>query len=202
MENLNLADITRKIFESKFMLLTRKSLGELTAIKSERVLSNLILKLVSSNILTKLEKNKYVRKDNSIKSFNIANLIYSPSYISFDTALNYHGVLAQFPYEISSATTRKSTNKNIEGFLYTYTHFKTELFFGYYKQDNMLIAEPEKALLDQIYLALKGFKRLNLDEYDYAKINKVKLKEYFTKYPKTKQTQKMAEMVQGIWQTC
>jgi hypothetical protein len=41
--------------------------------------------------------------------------------------------------------------------------------------------------LDQLYLSAKGYKNIGLDEYDLNKINKIRLKKYLKKYPKTRQ---------------
>ena len=42
----------------------------------------------------------------------------------------------------------------------------------YIKKNDVLIATPEKALFDQFYLASKGIKSVNIDEYDLKNINK------------------------------
>ncbi|MFW5702849.1 MAG: type IV toxin-antitoxin system AbiEi family antitoxin domain-containing protein, partial [Candidatus Dojkabacteria bacterium] len=58
-------------------------------------------------VLIQLEKGKYQIAGRSPSDFAIAQFLYSPSYISFETALNYHGILPQFPHEITSATMRR-----------------------------------------------------------------------------------------------
>lgn len=62
-----------------------------------------------------------------------------------------------------------------------------KLFFGYEKKDGYLIAVPEKALLDQAYLAAKGLRRFPIDEYDLSDLNNKKIQEYLTFFPKTRQ---------------
>jgi hypothetical protein len=41
----------------------------------------------------------------------------------------------------------------------------------------MLIATPEKALVDTLYFKIKGIVSLNLEELDYSRINYPKLKQ-------------------------
>lgn len=89
---------------------------------------------------------------------SLAGIIYGPSYISFETALSYHGMIPERVNVITSATFNKNKNK----------HFKTPIgdFFYYYLPStvypysvecanengmNFLLASPEKALCDQIY---------------------------------------------------
>lgn len=196
--NYNLANITREIINSGFIIFDNRTLKSIFKIKNNNTFFPILRKMVNNKIIVKLERNKYMLNNGNVDSFYIANAIYSQSYISFETALNFYGILSQFPYEITSATTKKTIQKNINGFTYSYTHIKRNLFFGYEKKNNILIAEPEKALLDQIYISLRGFKKINLDEYDFSRIKKIKLKEYFDKYPKMKQTIKMRHIINEI----
>lgn len=187
MERYNLAFLTKRIYESKFSFFTLKTLRDILEIKKESTLFSVIKRLLKSEILIKLEKDKYLLKGEKINDFALANFIYQPSYISFESALNFYGILSQFPYEITSATTKKTAKKIFQGRIFVYTKIKKELFFGYEKKENFIIAVPEKALLDQLYLSSKGFKRINLDEYDLEDLNISRLKNYLKKYPETRQ---------------
>jgi len=198
----NLADITNKIINSGFVLFDNKTLKDIFEIEKNVTFFAVLKKIVDNKILIKIERGRYLLNNKDIKTFNIANLLYSPSYISFETALNFYGILSQFPYEITSATAKKTMNKKVNDVSYSYSHLKNDLFFGYAKKNNSLIAEPEKALLDQIYLSLKGFRKINIDEYDFSIVKKGKLKEYYRKYPKTKQNKKMKDIIRQILELC
>lgn len=198
----NLANITNKILHSGFIIFESNKLKNILEIENNNTFFPILRKMVENNIIVKLERNKYILNNKNIHSFNIANSLYPQSYISFETALNFYGILSQFPHEITSATIKKSIRKSINGFIYSYTHIKNDLFFGYEKNNGVLIAEPEKALLDQIYLSLRGFKSINLDEYDFSTIKKGKLSEYYNKYPKINQTQKMRHIINEILKIC
>lgn len=194
----NLANITDKILNSGFILFDNKTLKDIFQIEKKVTFFSVLKKIVDNNILIKIERGKYLLASKNIETFNIANLLYTPSYISFETALNFYGILSQFPYEITSVTTKKSINKKIEDINYSYVHVKNDLFFGYEKKNGILIAEPEKALLDQMYLASKGLKKINIDEYDFSIIKKGKLREYYFKYSMSKQNKKMTEIMDQI----
>lgn len=187
METYNLAIITKKIYESGFSFFSLKTLKDILEIKKEATLFSVIKKLIKTGILIKMEKDKYLLEGAKTSDFALANFLYQPSYVSFESALNFHGILSQFPYEISSATTRKTGRKEFQDKVFTYARIKKDLFWGYEKKEDFIIAFPEKALLDQLYLAAKGYKKLNLDEYDLTRIRISRLKEYLNKYPQTRQ---------------
>jgi len=190
MGRYNLAIMTKKIYDSCFLFFTLKTLRDILDIRKESTMFSIVKKLLEAKVLIKIEKNKYLLKDAKINDFALANFIYQPSYVSFESALNFYGILSQFPYEVSSATTKKTAEKVFQGKVFVYTHIKKDLFWGYEKKENFLIALPEKSLLDQLYLSAKGYKKTNLDEYDLERINISRLRDYLRKYPQTEQFKK------------
>ena len=189
METYNLAIITKKLYKSNNKFFTLQLLSDVLNIKKSS-LFKIIQKLLAANILTKIEKNKYFLTDSQISDFALANYLYQPSYISLESALNFYGILSQFPYEITSITTKKPKEKIFENQIFTYRKLKKELYFGYQKIEDYLIAYPEKALLDQLYLYAKGLKSINLDEYKLDSLNVSRIRKYLRNYPLTKQFDK------------
>ncbi len=191
METYNLAASTNKIYQSGFQYFTLKTLRDILTIEKETSLLSVVRRLVSNGVLRKLEKDKYLLKAARTNDFSLANFLYRTSYISLETALNFYGILPQFPYEITSVTPKKSTQKTVDDKIYSYSHIQKSLFWGLQKVDDFLIAEPEKALLDQAHLASKGLRSFNIDEYNLSPVHKSKVKEYMTKFPKTRQFMKI-----------
>lgn len=187
METSTLSQAIKKIYESNLFFFSTKTLKDLVGKKKESTFFKYIARLVKDKILIKIEKNKYLLSSPKINDFELANFLQSPSYLSFETALNYYGILPQFPYEITSATTKKTNLKKFQDKIFSYTHIATSLFWGYKKKDNFLIADPEKAFLDQIYLSAKGIKKISFSEIDLSRLRKNILKEYIKQFPKTKQ---------------
>jgi len=78
------------------------------------------------------------------------------AYVSFISALHLHGMIEQIPQEITLASTAH-TKKIVTGIGAFSIHRITPLFFkgfGWYKgTGSFLIAEPEKALVDSLYLS-------------------------------------------------
>ena len=95
-----------------------------------------------------------------------------PSYVSLESALNFYGILNQFPYVITSVTPKKTKKLEKEGKNFEYVHFNPQNFYGYVKQGKFLIATKEKALFDIIYLISKGLRRISLDELDLTGVDK------------------------------
>jgi predicted transcriptional regulator of viral defense system len=142
------------------------------------------------NYILKLRNNWYAFTDKSIDEhflFYIANKIYSPSYISMDTALYHYGFIPEAVFSIQSVSTLKTMNfSNKYGHFY-YSNIKKDNFFGYklLTENNITvkIADVEKAVLDFLYLR-KDIKRpedikslrFNIDEIkkqiDFDKIIK------------------------------
>jgi len=191
----NLATITKKIYDSNLKLFTIKTVRDILRIKKESTFFGIMRRLLKNEVLFRLERDKYLLKGAKIHDFALANFIYQPSYVSFESALNFYGILSQFPYEILSGTPKKTIQKIIDEKPFVYIHIKRDLFWGYEEKDGFLIALPEKALLDQIYLASKGLRGLNLDENDLSLIEPQRFKDYLAKYPKTRQFNKIIGLV-------
>ena len=132
-------------------------------------------------LLIKLKNGLYALCSVSVPKFLIANKLYSPSYISFETALSYYHIIPEIVYTIFSATPKASREFESQESLFLFHKIKKEVFFGYVpkKVDNIvvLIAEPEKALLDYLYFVILKKKRFN-DRLNMKSISKLKLLQY------------------------
>jgi len=91
--------------------------------------------------------------------------IYRPSYISLHTALSIYGMIPEAVTSITSVSTLKTARFENAFGRYAYQNVKPELFFGYKPvmlpvntaiinapQRAWMLAHPEKALLDLLYL--------------------------------------------------
>ncbi|MEI6237967.1 MAG: hypothetical protein WCP15_00340 [bacterium] len=177
-QKLNKVKITEALLQSDIGIINIEALRNILGIREKKTPFVLINSLVMNGILKRLEVGKYIIVSKNPSKFLVANFLYEPSYISFESALNFHGILSQFPVEITSATVKKTKSKEIDGNLYDYSRINKDLFWGYEKKEGFLIALPEKALLDQIYLSINGKKRIDIDEYDLSNIDKKRLNEY------------------------
>jgi predicted transcriptional regulator of viral defense system len=88
--------------------------------------------------------------------FYSANKIYSPSYVSMESALAFYNFIPEGVFMITSISTRNTSSYNTPVGDFSYNHVKPTLFFGYrlLQFDGLAIkiAEPEKVILDYLYL--------------------------------------------------
>jgi len=109
--------------------------------------------------IKKIIRSYYIFSDLELDEnvlFEIANRIYSPSYISFEMALSYYHLIPESVYGITSASTRRTYKFKTPIGEFSYRTIKPDLFFGYnlvnYNGKHLKIASIEKAVLDYFYL--------------------------------------------------
>jgi predicted transcriptional regulator of viral defense system len=122
------------------------------------------------NYIKKLIKGYYIFSDLKVDEnifFEIANRIYSPSYVSLESALSHYGLIPEGVFSVTSVSPRKTAAFNTPLASFSYRKIKTSLFFGYIleKYDSKVyrIASPEKALLDYFYLKAGINKKYDFD---------------------------------------
>ena len=88
--------------------------------------------------------------------FKISNTIYTPSYISLESAFSYYWLIPEQTFGITAISTSKTTRFDSSFSHFTYKKIKPALFWWYQiitvNQTKFLLAEPEKAIIDYLYL--------------------------------------------------
>ena len=140
-------------------------------------------RLVKQGVLERLAKNIYSLFTENPDLEKIVSEIYFPSYLSFELALSQYGILSQTPYTLTLATTRPSGKMVIRNTAIEYSHLKKELFWGFVLKNGKYIAEAEKALLDELYMASMGKRNINVLELDLKSIDRGKLDRYAKRFP-------------------
>ena len=125
--------------------------------------------------------------------FISTNLIYTPSYISWEYVLFENNIITENVYTVTLVTTNKTANFHNTFWTFIYKSIKDTFFWDYktIKSDDFLIykASPEKALFDYLY-----FKRWVVFNQEYVEelrlnlenINFTKFEEIINKYPSKK----------------
>ncbi len=128
--------------------------------KSVRNVNDKISNLVKNGELVRLKKGfytfpkEYLTKP--IDLISVANTLYAPSYVSFDYALGYYGMIPEQVSEITSATSKngKLFETPIGRFSYKKVPLKAYslgIDWIYDESDGgRFIATPEKALCDKV----------------------------------------------------
>jgi predicted transcriptional regulator of viral defense system len=106
-----------------------------------------------------------------------ANKIYSPSYISMESALAFYNLIPEGVFTITSVTTNNTAGYDTSIGTFEYKHLKPLLFFGYKllreSEFTIKIAEPEKVILDYFYLNPLN----SLAEIEEMRFNEILVKE-------------------------
>lgn len=128
----------------------------------------------------------------------LANKLYRPSYLSFDWALSYYHIIPESIYSITSVTTKPTREFTLGGQLYQYFTLKQKAFTGYRPQNVggkiVLLADPEKTLIDYLYFVSLGKRKLN-DRIDLNHLSKNKVLTYARLYNRPK----LIQLVKEIW---
>ncbi len=145
--------------------------------------------------IRKIIKGCYIFSDLELSEnvlFEIANRIYSPSYVSFEMALSYYHLIPESVYGITSASTRRTYKFGTPVAEFIYRTVKPQLFFGYelVKYDNKYfkMATMEKAILDYFYInsnvrARDDFRSLRVDgEMFLEQLNEERLYGYLQRF--------------------
>jgi predicted transcriptional regulator of viral defense system len=158
--------------------------------------------------IRKVIKGYYVFSDMPLDEtllFRIANRIYNPSYVSFESALSYYGLIPEGVYGVTSAATRKTCHFKTPLGQFGYHTLNKALFFGYHligdARSCFKIAAIEKAVLDYFYIHRRlstkddfASLRFNKDVF-FKKANKKKLDAFTKRF-----SQKiLTERIQAFW---
>lgn len=141
--------------------------------------ANTILKrLKKAGVIVPVIRGFYRLSDVTFEAENIATTVMYPSYVSFESALSKYGIINQGLFGLTLATTRHSKRIRIEGVTCEYSQIKPKLFFGFNLLNGVYIAEPEKALLDTLYLISLGKKEINYEEWYVSGLDRDKVTRY------------------------
>jgi predicted transcriptional regulator of viral defense system len=129
----------------------------------------------------------------------LANMMYGPSYVSFEYVLSRAGLIPEGVRGVSSATPRKNRDLDSPLGRFSYRSLPLSVYsFGWQREayadgSGFLIARPEKALLDSLYRmgavrslrALKErlFVDLRRDEYAFRSLDGGLLASYAARMP-------------------
>jgi len=137
--------------------------------------------------IKKLRRGYYcfneVEKGEAFRFFS-ANKLYSPSYISMESALSFYNLIPEGVFTTVSLTTRNTTAFSTPMGSFSYRNVKAPLFFGYrllnIRGHTIKMAEPEKSILDYFYLnkidtpdMLEGIRLNGAQIHDMLDFNKL-----------------------------
>lgn len=122
--------------------------------------------------LTALKRGVYLFPDREAKTAEIAKALYSPCYFSLEWALHYYALIPDVVFASTLVTTKATRKFQTPAGHFIYHKIKTAAFLGY--DTRTLMAEPEKALVDYLYLHRHHFVPKN-DFWEESRIQNLKL---------------------------
>jgi predicted transcriptional regulator of viral defense system len=135
--------------------------------------------------------------------FLVANHLQKASYVSLQSALSFYGLIPEVVNITTSVSTGRPERLDTPLGTFEFRHIKTELLFGYRMtelgEQSALIATPEKALLDLIYLQPGGGSLAYLKELRLQNTEKLD-KDLLRKQSEKFNTPKLQNAVKGILQ--
>lgn len=182
---MRLSKLKEKINKSIF---TGNDLIKLFPDEPKTQINTQISRMVARGDLIGLKRDMYLLPDVKVDEFVLANKLYSPSYVSLESALNSFGIIPDVAMNVTSVTT--TTPKKISTFrgAFLYSKINRDLFFGF---QNVLdkssglyyqIALPEKALLDYIYI--RKVKSIRESRVDLSGLSNKVLDTFSVYFPK------------------
>lgn len=164
MKNVSLTQYQVQVLENALIKYGNVvTVNQLTGLMSEHTTQHrrrLIKQMADAGWLVRIKRGLYQIADLSslgmltLSRYVIAQLLVEESYVSFESALQYHGLFDQLPATVASITLTQYPEVNLEGIHYRYIKTSDKYYFGW--QDVQLdgrtchIATPEKALIDLV----------------------------------------------------
>lgn len=136
---------------------------------------SLIKRLLKSKALIRIRKGLYLITSKTKQAlpdeFELASLIYEPSFISLESALSYHNLIPEAVYITTCVSPKRAQEFKTPIGIFSYTHVPEQGFYTEVRRvstqtGTIFVAEPWRALADMIYTRHKIWKNLAQLEAD------------------------------------
>lgn len=133
--------------------------------KSRPTVTQCLTRLAEQGLLTKITRGLWAEPMNEpLSPFEIIPYLFPRQrvYVSFISALHLHGIVEQIPQVITLASLLHTRILRTKAGVFSIHQIAPAFFdgFDWYKGDgSFLVAEPEKALVDSLYLSSRKKKQ-------------------------------------------
>lgn len=173
----------------------------------------IVKRAVKEGYLIPVRRDLYIIKGLKkplINSFELALMIQGPSYISFESALSYHGWIPEAVRTTTCASVKRSQEFDTSMGIFSYKHIPTDAFslgVKAHKQNGtfVLIATPIKALADIIYVRKKSWASvrdllddLRIEPENFRNIDPELLADLVKNYPSLRVRKALAKLQKGL----
>jgi predicted transcriptional regulator of viral defense system len=174
--------------------------------KSASTVAHSLRRLAKKDLLTKIYRGVWAESGTrTISPFEIIPFLFPRQrvYVSFISALHLHGIVEQIPQAITLASTAHTSMLRTKAGVFSVHQLSPALFngFDWYKgEGHFLIAEPEKALIDSLYLSSRKKKQFRFfPELEFPSGFSFKRAEQWAKrIPEKKIRQYVTEKLQSL----
>jgi hypothetical protein len=109
------------------------------------------------------------------------------AYLSLETVLRASGVSTQSPTVLTCVTPGRSGEFRAKSVSIIFRRLSRNLFWGFQERSTRYgkynVADPEKALLDWVYLGRQEGSTIKTDELDLQRLDRGKLLQYAARFP-------------------
>jgi predicted transcriptional regulator of viral defense system len=136
--------------------LSRKGMHVITVAETARIIGKskayASLFLHRNKELMLAKRGLYYTKDAG--DYEVASRLVRPGYVSLVSSLRFYNLTEQIPHIIYvvSAKRHKRVVDGPGGYEVEFRKIREELMYGYRKVDDAFVADPEKAVIDMLYL--------------------------------------------------
>jgi len=151
---------TRLLLERDLFAFETRTLAALLGLEIGRA-SRLLARMERDGLVARLERGKYVllglHPEQALSNpLFLGNQFVTPSYISFWSALHFHGFTEQAPRQVFVAVTRAKRPLTWRGTAFRFVRLQPHAFFGYRRETlgglPVTVADEAKALVDSLAL--------------------------------------------------
>jgi predicted transcriptional regulator of viral defense system len=176
-------EVREKLLKNNLKIFTPQIFGQVFN-ASPTTVKYFLESQTKAGFFLRLKRGVYTLKTDVPSEEEIANTLYKPSYISFEYALAYYGVLTEMPYTVTSATTKPTRKFSVNHTFFSYRTIMVKAYSGYSlirgNDSSFYMAELEKAVADYLYFV--SLKKSSLNERLFAEAKKAVDKQKLIKY--------------------
>ncbi|MFH1054874.1 MAG: hypothetical protein V1744_02135 [Candidatus Altiarchaeota archaeon] len=173
--------LANKLRKNKQTIFSLADILNLYPDANRKTLKNNLTNWQSRGYIGKLRRGIYedATSGKETPDLYIANRLYTPSYVSLETALSYYNIIPEVTAQVTSVTTKPTREYRNRHGLFTYRSCKETAYSGYhilrYEGEKVMMADREKTLIDYIYYKLRNEGTIDYDEerFDRRAVGKV-----------------------------